>query len=138
MPVLEEVGCPNVINAVRVNMADTKKFFIMIFCYGLTAGIGYCFSTDAKLFVNIRTKYEKRGTKYEDPDRTKNFYYTRLRTLYPLLVSYKLPLASCSLSNASKRALKFPLPKLLAPLRCIISKNNVGRSSNGLLNICSR
>ena len=30
---------------------------------------------------------------------------------------YKFPLASCSLSNASKSALKFPLPKLLAPLR---------------------
>ncbi len=31
--------------------------------------------------------------------------------------TYKFPLASCSLSNASNNALKFPFPKLLAPLR---------------------
>lgn len=30
---------------------------------------------------------------------------------------YKFPLSSCSRSMASNRALKFPLPKLLAPLR---------------------
>ena len=41
---------------------------------------------------------------------------------------YKLPLASCSLSIASNKALKLPLPKLFAPLRCMISKNIVGRS----------
>ena len=48
---------------------------------------------------------------------------------------YKLPLASCSLSNASNNALKFPLPKLFAPLRCIISKKSVGLSCKGLLKI---
>jgi hypothetical protein len=31
--------------------------------------------------------------------------------------NYKFPLDSCSRSMASNRALKFPLPKLLAPLR---------------------
>jgi len=30
---------------------------------------------------------------------------------------YKFPLASCSRSNASNKALKLPLPKLFAPLR---------------------
>src|SRR5437763_1129805 len=30
---------------------------------------------------------------------------------------YRFPLASCSRSSASKRALKLPLPKLFAPLR---------------------
>ncbi len=51
---------------------------------------------------------------------------------------HKFPLASCSLSRASNKALKFPLPKLLAPLRWMISKNSVGLSSSGLLNICKR
>src|SRR5438093_5661390 len=51
---------------------------------------------------------------------------------------YKFPRASCSRSNASNSALKLPLPKLFAPLRWMISKKSVGRSSTGLVNICSR
>ncbi len=34
---------------------------------------------------------------------------------------YKFPLSSCSLSIDSNSALKFPLPKDLAPARCMIS-----------------
>ena len=41
---------------------------------------------------------------------------------------YSVPRISCSRSIAWKRALKFPLPKLLAPSRWMISKNSVGRS----------
>ena len=52
--------------------------------------------------------------------------------------TYKLPLKSCSLSIASNRALKLPAPNDLAPLRWMISKNNVGLSSTGLVNICSK
>src|SRR5438132_543232 len=51
---------------------------------------------------------------------------------------YKLPRAACSRSMASNSALKLPLPKLFAPLRWMISKKSVGRSSTGLVNICSR
>ena len=53
-------------------------------------------------------------------------------------VFYNVPLASCSRSIASNNALKFPLPKLLAPLRWMISKNMVGRSKTGLVNSCSK
>ena len=52
--------------------------------------------------------------------------------------AYKLPLAACSRSIASNKALKFPLPKLLAPLRWIISKNKVGRSWIGFEKSCNR
>ena len=51
---------------------------------------------------------------------------------------YKFPLADCSRSIASKSALKFPFPKLFAPLRWMISKKIVGRSSTGLVKICNR
>jgi len=51
---------------------------------------------------------------------------------------YRFPRSSCSRSMASNRALKLPLPKLLAPLRWMISKNSVGLSSTGLVNIWSR
>lgn len=50
----------------------------------------------------------------------------------------RVPRFSCSRSIASKRALKLPLPKLLAPLRWMISKNIVGRSTTGLVKSCSR
>ena len=49
-----------------------------------------------------------------------------------------VPRRACSRSMASKRALKFPLPKLFAPWRWMISKKSVGRSSTGLVKICSR
>ena len=52
--------------------------------------------------------------------------------------SYSVPRLSCSRSIASKRALKFPLPKLFAPLRWMISKNIVGRSTTGLVKSCSK
>ena len=55
-----------------------------------------------------------------------------------IIHSYKLPRSACSLSIASNKALKFPLPKLLAPFRWMISKNNVGRSCTGLVNIWSK
>src|SRR6266536_312347 len=51
---------------------------------------------------------------------------------------YKLPRASCSFSSASNNALKLPLPKLFAPLRWMISKKSVGRSSTGLVKIWSK
>jgi len=38
----------------------------------------------------------------------------------------------------SKRALKFPLPNDFAPFLCIISKNKVGLSVNGFVNICNK
>src|SRR4030095_16884458 len=53
-----------------------------------------------------------------------------------LLPFYKLPLAACSRSIASKSALKLPLPKLFAPLRWMISKNSVGRSSTRFVKNC--
>lgn len=37
--------------------------------------------------------------------------------LLSIFFVYRLPLAYCSLSNASNNALKFPFPKLFAPLR---------------------
>ena len=40
--------------------------------------------------------------------------------------TYSVPLFSCSRSMDSNSALKFPLPKLFAPLRWMISKNSVG------------
>ena len=52
--------------------------------------------------------------------------------------SYSVPRLSCSRSMASNRALKLPLPKLLAPLRWMISKNIVGRSTTGLVKSCSK
>src|SRR5438876_3492482 len=51
---------------------------------------------------------------------------------------YKLPRAACSRSIASNSALKLPLPKLFAPLRWMISKKSVGRSSTGFVKICNR
>ncbi len=36
---------------------------------------------------------------------------------------YRFPLRSCSISKASKRALKFPFPKLWLPRRKAVSKN---------------
>ncbi len=51
---------------------------------------------------------------------------------------HKFPLAACSLSIASNNALKFPLPKLFAPFRCMISKNKVGLSSTGFVNNCNK
>src|SRR5438067_13853957 len=57
---------------------------------------------------------------------------------FDLPFSYKLPRRSCSFSSASKSALKFPIPKLFAPLRWMISKKSVGRSSTGFENIWSR
>lgn len=39
------------------------------------------------------------------------------RILYRASAYYKFPRDSCSLSSASNKALKFPFPKLLAPLR---------------------
>ena len=49
-----------------------------------------------------------------------------------------VPRRACSRSIASKSALKFPLPKLCAPRRWMISKKSVGRSSTGLVKIWSR
>ncbi len=54
------------------------------------------------------------------------------------MLAYRFPRMPCSRSIASNSALKFPLPKLRPPLRWIISKNTVGRSSTGRVKICSR
>ena len=60
-----------------------------------------------------------------------NFEVTSLNSIsdfedLDIKINYKVPLLRCSLSIAKKRALKFPFPKELAPLLCIISKNIVG------------
>ena len=52
--------------------------------------------------------------------------------------SQSVPRRACSRSIASNSALKFPLPKLRAPRRWMISKKSVGRSSTGLVKIWSR
>ena len=52
--------------------------------------------------------------------------------------SYKLPRRACSRSIDSKRALKFPSPKVVAPWRSITSKNMVGRSWAVFVKIWSR
>lgn len=51
---------------------------------------------------------------------------------------YNVPRFSCSLSIDSNSALKFPAPNPLAPMRWMISKNKVGRSSTGLVKICNK
>ena len=50
----------------------------------------------------------------------------------------KLPRAACSRSTASKRALKLPAPNPSKLWRWMISMKTVGRSSTGLVKICSR
>ena len=52
--------------------------------------------------------------------------------------NYKVPLLRCSSSMLSNSARKLPLPKDFAPLRWMISKKSVGRSSTGLVKICRR
>src|SRR4030095_9157492 len=47
----------------------------------------------------------------------RNFSQSLIMRHCLLLPFYKLPLAACSRSMASKSALKLPLPKLFAPLR---------------------
>ena len=44
-------------------------------------------------------------------------YILILKLTTGILAFYKLPLAACSRSIASNKALKLPLPKLWAPLR---------------------
>src|SRR5690242_16363594 len=51
---------------------------------------------------------------------------------------YSVPRRACSRSMASNSALKFPFPKLREPCRSMTSKKSVGRSSTGLVKICSR
>ena len=51
---------------------------------------------------------------------------------------FSVPRKSCSLSIASKRALKFPFPKDCAPFLWMISKNMVGLSKTGLVKICNK
>ena len=50
----------------------------------------------------------------------------------------RFPLAACSRSIASKRALKLPSPKPRAPWRSMISKKSVGLSPIGFVKIWSR
>ena len=51
---------------------------------------------------------------------------------------YKFPRRSCSISRASKSALKLPLPKDCEPRREMISKKSVGRSCSGFVKSWSR
>ncbi len=51
---------------------------------------------------------------------------------------HRFPRAACSRSIASNRARKFPFPKPRLPLRSMISKKSVGRSSTGRENSCRR
>jgi hypothetical protein len=55
----------------------------------------------------------------------------------PVPPGYSVPRRACSCSMASNSALKLPLPKLREPRRWMISKNNVGLSSTGLVKIWS-
>ncbi len=69
------------------------------------------------------------------------FYYRSFLCLclcFNRFVCYKVPRFACSRSMLSNKALKLPAPNPLAPIRCIISKNRVGRSSNGFVNICNK
>src|SRR5438105_5013864 len=50
----------------------------------------------------------------------------------------RFPRRACSRSIDSKRALKFPSPKVVAPCRSITSKKTVGRSCAVFVKICSR
>ena len=50
----------------------------------------------------------------------------------------RLPRRACSRSIDSKRALKLPSPKVVAPCRSITSKKSVGRSCAVFVKICSR
>ena len=61
----------------------------------------------------------------------------RLSGCTHVVFGYRLPRAACSRSMASNSALKLPFPKLRLPFRWMISKNSVGRSSTGLVKICS-
>ncbi len=54
------------------------------------------------------------------------------------VMGQRLPRRSCSISIASKSALKLPTPKPREPWRSMISKKNVGRSCTGRVKICSR
>jgi hypothetical protein len=65
-------------------------------------------------------------------------HYKQRRSLGEQSPPYKFPRAACSLSIASNRLLKLPLPKASLPRRWMISKKRVGRSSTGLVKICSR
>ena len=50
----------------------------------------------------------------------------------------RFPRSACSRSIDSKRALKFPSPKVVAPCRSITSKKTVGRSWAVFVKICRR
>ena len=76
--------------------------------------------------ITLLTTFMMIGLNHHDYDTTE------------LIDIYKVPLNSCSLSMASKSALKFPLPNEFAPFRSIISKNIVGLGSTGLVKICRR
>src|SRR5689334_23343993 len=97
------------------------------------------------LFLHVIHFFQK-----ENADETLIIYYSLLIIARPktsrqlsvsdcrLPTAQRFPLASCSRSIASNKALKFPFPKLFAPLRWMISKKSVGRSSTGLENSCKR
>ena len=70
-------------------------------------------------------------------DRVEVNRYDRFAWGKETIWSQSVPRRACSRSMASNRALKFPLPKLCAPRRWMISKNRVGRSSTGLVKIWS-
>src|SRR5207253_2770122 len=71
----------------------------------------------------------RRGAVAMKPDMMLPWNLSEPLIKWHVFLPYKFPRRSCSFSSASNRALKFPLPKLFAPLRWMISKNNVGRSS---------
>ena len=66
--------------------------------------------------VNIEKKKKNNYRSYTETGNNVN-----INNCFPLAfykkIDYKLPLASCSLSIASNKALKLPFPKLFAPLR---------------------
>jgi hypothetical protein len=64
----------------------------------------------------------------------------RLRAAHNRAVAacYRFPRSACSRSIDSKRALKLPSPKVVAPWRSITSKKTVGRSCAVFVKICSR
>lgn len=115
---LRAVGCQDFIGSIPSVFPDKK------ICHRTKANVSGKNLSDQIFFCKKNLGIKK--TVHAVP-----FFYTKM-------CNYKLPLKACSPSMASNKALKFPLPKLLAPFRCMISKNKVGLSSSGLVKICKR
>lgn len=66
----------------------------------------------SELHVRLKIKKPIQLTEW-----ARNYILIRAIEIFNSALRYKVPRLPCSLSIASNKALKFPLPKLLAPLR---------------------